>query len=202
MSEEPTPKQQEPDARVEQFNHFAHVAGHVFGFLYIVVTLLFGPVKSVALWLARQRFIHRYKEFVSRLSPALGLTLSLLCLSLLELSKIIVLMAYSKGGLFLALLTTILAKLSFGYWAHMTWHAARAKVTAAYPRIRAIDAWVGQQIAIIKGFRDRIVAKIKGASWYPTVQRFNATVRQAAKNGIARFKAWWAHHQAGKNPPA
>lgn len=201
MSEEPTSKQQESEARAEQFNHFAHVAGHIFGFLYIVVTLLFGPVKSVARWLAQQRFIHRYKVFVGSLSPSLGLALSLLCLSLLELSKIIVLLAYSKGGLLLAFLTTVLAKLSFGYWAHMTWYAARAKVIAAYPRVRAVDAWVGQQIAIIKGFRDRIVAKVTNASWYPAVQRFSASVRQAASVGIARFKAWWAN-RAGKSPTA
>lgn len=196
------PNQPPPDQHQESFNHFAHVAGHVAGFLYILITWLFGPVKSVALWLARQRFIQRYKAFVGSLPPALGLGLSLLCLSLLELSKIIVLLAYSKGGLLLAFLTTVLAKLSFGYWAHMTWHAARAKVIAAYPRVRAIDAWVGQQIAIIKSFRNRIITKITGASWYPAVQRFTAQVRQVAKSGIARFKAWWAHHQAGKKPSA
>lgn len=195
-------RQSAPESRAESFNHFAHVAGHVAGFLYILITWLFGPVKSVALWLARQRFIHRYKEFVGALPPALGLGLSLLCLSLLELSKIIVLLAYSKGGLLLAFLTTVLAKLSFGYWAHMTWHAARAKVIAAYPRVRAIDAWVGQQIAIIKSFRDRIFAKVTGASWYPAVQRFTAQVRQVAKSGIVRIKALWAHHQAGKKPSA
>lgn len=201
MSEENSSKQQESEARAEQFNHFAHVAGHIFGFLYIVVTLLFGPVKSVALWLAQQRFIQRYKAFVGSLPPALGLTLSLLCLGLLELSKIVVLMAYHKGGLLLALCTTITAKLSFGYWAHMTWHAAREKVIATYPRVRAIDAWVGQQIAIIKGFRDRIVAKVTTASWYPAVQRFSVRVRQVAKQGIARVKAWWAN-RAGKSPTA
>lgn len=194
-------RQSTPESRAESFNHVAHVAGHVFGFLYILVTLLFGPVKSVAQWLAQQRFIQRYKAFVGGLPPALGLTLSLLCLGLLELSKIVVLLAYHKGGLLLALCTTITAKLSFGYWAHMTWHAAREKVIAAYPRIRAIDAWVGQQIAIIKGFRDRIVAKVTSASWYPVVQRFSAAARQAAKTGIARIKIWWVN-RAGKSPVA
>lgn len=199
-SEPNRPEQQPHGGKTEQVNHFAHVVGHVFGFLYILVTLLFGPVKSVANWLAQQSLIQKYKTFIAGLPPALGLMVSVLSLGLLELSKLAVLFAYQRGGLLVALCTTLMAKLSFGYLAHTTWHAARPKVIEAYPRVRTVDAWVGRQIAIIKGFRDRIVAQVRAAAWYPALVRCAAAVRQAAVIILGWFKG--SAKEAGKSPEA
>lgn len=192
-------KTPEPDH--EKMNHFAHIAGHVFGFAYIVVTLLFGPVKSLATWLAQQSFIQRYKVFVANLPPAVGFALSLFSLGLLELSKIAVLMAYHKGGLLLALCTTLCAKISFGYLAHTTWHAARPRVIEAYPRVRSLDAWVGRQLDMIKGFRDRIVLKCRNAAWYPALAGFVVLVGRQAL-GVKNWLKQVFINRAGKNPKA
>ena len=179
--------------------HFAYVAGHVFGFLYIVVTLLFGPVKSVANWLAQQALIQRYKEFVGGLAPAAGLALSLLSLGFLELSKIAVLLVYERTGFIAAACTTLLAKLSFGYFAHMTWHAARPKVIEAYPRIRQLDSWVGAQIAIIRGFADRLRARLRALPGYAFAARSASATLQTGVRLIRWLRAI-AVKRAGKKP--
>ena len=75
-------------------------------------------------------------------SPAAGLAASLLSLSLLELSKIAVLLSYRRFGLLAALVVTLCAKASIGYFANLTWQAARPKVITAYPWAARVDAWV------------------------------------------------------------
>jgi len=73
--------------------------GHALGLAYVLVTLLFGPIRSLARWLERQRIVQRYERRVARWPPAAGLALSLLSLGLLELSKVAVLLSYrSLGG--------------------------------------------------------------------------------------------------------
>lgn len=169
-----------------------HVAGDIIGLAYVLVTLLFGPIKSLARWLARQQLVQRYKAFIAQLPPAAGLTVSLLSLGALELSKIMVILAYRTGGLPLAVLAILLSKASLGYFAHTTWMAARPKVIAAYPRVRAVDAWVGAQLGIIRGFKDRLVAKLRAASWYPAARNAVMAVRQAGQATMARLRGWLA----------
>jgi hypothetical protein len=39
---------------------------------YVLVTLLFGPIRSLARWLERQRIVQRYERRVARWPPAAG----------------------------------------------------------------------------------------------------------------------------------
>lgn len=174
------------------WQHALHVAGDIVGLLYVLVTLLFGPIKSLARWLARQQFIQRYKIFIAGLPPAAGLTLSLLSLGALELSKILVILAFRAGGVPLAILAILFSKASLGYFAHTTWMAARPKVIAAYPRMSAVDAWVGAQLAMIRGFKDRLLAKMRAAPWYPAARDAVVAVRQTGQAAVARVRAWLA----------
>lgn len=134
---------------------------HAFGAGYILVTLLFGPIKWLARLLARQSFIQKYQAGIAQLPPPIGLLVSILSLGLLEISKIFVLLVYRHHGLFGAILAATAAKASLGYLAHTTWHAARPKVIAAYPWAARVDAWVGARIAFLKAYRDRVSAAIR-----------------------------------------
>ena len=75
---------------MEQPHHHRHPllrgVGHALGVLYLLVTLLFGPIQSLARWLERQRIVQRYERWVGELPPAAGLTVSLLSLGLLEIA--------------------------------------------------------------------------------------------------------------------
>ncbi len=162
--------------------------GRMFGVLYILGTLLFGPVKWLAVWLARQEVVHRYRLGIAALPPSLGLAVSVLSLGLLEVSKIAVLLVYHRYGLIMAVLATIAAKISLGYVAHTTWHAARPKVIAVYPWAARADAWVGQQIARIKGYRDHVVAAIRESFWYPAAVRVIDAARPVLAGAVATIK--------------
>ena len=50
-----------------------HWIGHALGIVYILVTLLFGPIKALARWLEQHRLIQRYEHWVAGLPPAAGL---------------------------------------------------------------------------------------------------------------------------------
>ncbi|MBK8182728.1 MAG: hypothetical protein IPK63_07385 [Candidatus Competibacteraceae bacterium] len=131
--------------------------GHILGLLYLLITLLFGPIKSLAAWLGRQQVIERYRGWVASLPPASGLGASLLSLSLLEVSKLAVLLTFRHFGLAAAVVVTFCAKASFGYFAHTTWQAARPKVIATYSWAARLDAWVMTWLARLRGLRDRWV---------------------------------------------
>ncbi|HUM91906.1 MAG TPA: hypothetical protein PLM32_11095, partial [Candidatus Competibacter sp.] len=73
--------------------------GHALGLAYVLVTLLFGPIRSLARRLGQEQIVQRYERRVATLPPAVGLSLSLLSLALLELSKIAVLLSYRAAGL-------------------------------------------------------------------------------------------------------
>ncbi|MDS4042490.1 MAG: hypothetical protein RKP20_15115 [Candidatus Competibacter sp.] len=154
--------------------------GHALGLIYILITLLFGPIKSLARWLERRHMIQRYERWVAGVPPAAGLTLSLLSLGFLELSKIAVLLSYRYFGLPGAVIATLCAKVSLGYFAHITWRAARPKVIAAYPWAARVDAWVGAQLAQLRRFRDRWVGYVRSRSWYPAVADAIASLRRRA----------------------
>lgn len=181
------------------WQHILHVAGDVVGLVYVLVTLLFGPIKSLARWLARQQFIQRYKIFITQLPPSLGLTFSLLSLGALELSKILVILAFRAGGVPLAILAILFSKASLGYFAHTTWMAARPKVIAAYPRVHAVDEWVGIQLNLIRGFKDRLLARMRAASWYPAAHAAVQAVRQAGQAVVARLRGWWQQHNKSQS---
>lgn len=196
-----TEAEQRPDRPKPEtpWQHVLHVAGDVLGLVYVLVTLLFGPIKSLARWLANQQLIQRYKNFVAQLPPAAGLTFSLLSLGALELSKIMVILAYGAGGLPLALLAILFSKASLGYFAHTTWMAARPNVIAAYPRVRAVDAWVGVQLGIIRGFKDRLVVRLRAAPWYPAARAAIMAVRQAGLAVVERVRGWWQRHNKSQS---
>ncbi|MFO1424760.1 MAG: hypothetical protein U1F70_14135 [Candidatus Competibacteraceae bacterium] len=162
--------------------------GHTLGLLYILVTLLFGPIRSLANWLQRQQFIQRYQRWMAGLPPAAGLAVSLLSLGLLEISKIAVLLSYRYFGALAAVAVTIAAKASLGYFAHLTWHAARPKVIAAYAWAARVDAWVGVQLAQLRGFRDRWVGYLRSRPWYPGVVNAITLLRQHA----ARWRRYFS----------
>jgi len=61
--------------------------GHALGLAYVLVTLLFGPIRSLARRLGQEQIVQRYERRVATLPPAVGLSLSLLSLALLELSN-------------------------------------------------------------------------------------------------------------------
>lgn len=140
--------------------------GRALGLLYVLATALFGPIKSLARWLAGQQAIQRYQRMVANLPPSAGLALSLVSLVGLEVSKVAVLLSYRYFGLVAALIVTLCAKASLGYFAHLTWQAARPRVIAAYPWAARADAWVGARLAQLRGFRDRWLAYLHNQRWY------------------------------------
>lgn len=166
--------------------------GHALGMIYILVTLLFGPIKSLARWLAQHRLIQRYEQGVAGFSPAAGLAVSLLSLSLLELSKIAVLLSYRGFGLLTALVVTLGAKASIGYFAHLTWRVARPKVIAAYPWAARVDAGVEVQLAQLRGFRDRWLGYVRSQRGYPGAVTTMKRLRQSAIHGVRMIQRWWA----------
>lgn len=160
--------------------------GHLLGLAYLLVTLLFGPIKSLAAWLAKQRWIQRYRGWVARLPPAAGLALSLLSLALLELSKIAVLLSYRVFGLPGALAATVCAKISIGYFAHATWQAARPEAVAAYSWVARVDAWVAAQLGQLRGLRDRWLRWLRGRPRYAVT----AAVLRGLRRRVARLSEW------------
>ncbi|KAB2925557.1 MAG: hypothetical protein F9K25_16755 [Candidatus Contendobacter sp.] len=166
--------------------------GHALGVLYIVVTLLFGPIRSLAAWLEQQRLIQRYERWVGGLPPAAGLTVSLLALGLLEVAKVAVLLSLRYFGVIAAVVVTVAAKASLGYFAHLTWRAARPRVIATYPWAARVDAWVGAQLALLRGFRDRGLDALRRRSWYPGVVNAFRIVRSRAARLLGWIKARWA----------
>ncbi|HAS86468.1 MAG TPA: hypothetical protein DCS31_06705 [Candidatus Competibacteraceae bacterium] len=44
--------------------------GRILGLLYLLVTALFGPIKSLARWLAGQKTVQRYQRGVANLPPS------------------------------------------------------------------------------------------------------------------------------------
>ncbi len=162
--------------------------GHALGIGYILVTLLFGPIKALARWLAQQRLIQRYEHWVASFTPAAGLTVSLLSLSLLELSKIVVLLSYRGFGLLTALVVTLCAKASIGYFANLTWQSARPKVIAAYPWAARVDAWVDVQLAQLRRFRDRWLGYVRSQPWYPGAATTMKRLRQSAVHWASLIK--------------
>ena len=172
--------------------------GHALGLAYVLVTLLFGPIRSLARWLERQQIVRRYERRVAALPPAAGLALSLLSLGLLELSKIAVLLSYRFAGLPGAVAAMICTKASIGYFAHVTWRAARPKAISAYPRVARVDAWVGAQLAQLRGFRDRWLGFLRARSWYPGARaaighfgRHAARLAGAIRRRLAAFSSSW-----------
>lgn len=159
--------------------------GHAIGLSYLLITLLFGPIKWLAAWLQQQGLIQRYQRWVGGLPSAAGLAVSLLSLGFLEISKIIVLLSYRYFGVLAAVIMTVAAKASLGYFAHLTWHAARPKVIAAYAWAARVDAWVAAQLAQLRGFRARWMAWLRSRPWY-------AGARNAILTARKRFRRLWA----------
>lgn len=194
------PEKRDVPRQTETFwQHVLHVAGDVVGLVYVLVTLLFGPIKSLARWLAEQKLIQRYKNFIGLLPPTAGLTVSVLSLGALELSKILVILGYRAGGLPLALLAIVFSKASLGYFAHTTWTAARPKVIASFPRVRAVDAWVGVQLGIIRDFKDRLGAKVRAASWYPAARTAVLVARQMGHAALIQLRSWWQRYNKSQS---
>ncbi|MCC8999461.1 MAG: hypothetical protein LM522_08175 [Candidatus Contendobacter sp.] len=162
--------------------------GHMLGLIYILVTLLFGPIQALARWLAQRRLIQRYQHGVAGFPPAVGLAVSLLSLGLLELSKIAVLLSYRSFGLLAAVGVTLCAKASLGYFAHLTWQATRPKVIAAYPWAARVEAWVGAQLAQLRGFRDRWLDTLRRQPWYPGAATLVMSFRHRAARWISVIK--------------
>ena len=181
---------------MEQRRHHRHPLlrgiGHALGVLYIVVTLLFGPIRSLAAWLEQQRLIQRYERWVGELPPAAGLAGSLLALGLLEVAKVAVLLSLRYFGVIAAVMVTVAAKASLGYFAHLTWRAARPKVITAYPWAARVDAWVGVQLAQLRRFRDRWLDYLRRRSWYPGTVNAVRTLRRQAARMLGWIKARWA----------
>ena len=181
---------------MEQPHHHQHPLlrgiGHALGVLYLLVTLLFGPNRSLAAWLEQQRFIQRYERWVGELPPAAGLAGSLLALGLLEVAKVAVLLSLRYFGVVAAVVVTVGAKASLGYFAHLTWRATRPRVIAAYPWAARVDAWVGAQLALLRGFRDRWLGSLRRRSWYPGVVNAFRTIRNWAAAVLGWIKARWA----------
>lgn len=162
--------------------------GHALGWTYILITLLFGPIQSLARWLERQRLIQRYERWVASLPPAAALAVALLALGLLELSKVAVLLSYRALGVLAAVMVTLCAKAGVGYFAHITWRAARPQVIATYAWAARVEAWVGVQLALLRGFRDRWLGDLRHRSWYPGVVNAITLVRNQAARGVGWIK--------------
>lgn len=163
--------------------------GHVLGLLYVLVTLLFGPIRSLARWLGQQQWIQRYQQWVATLPPAMALILSLSSLVLLELTKIIVLLAFRAFGVLAAVGVTLCAKASIGYFAHLTWQAARPQVITAYPWAAKVDAWIGAQLAQLRRFRDRWLAYLRSRAWYTGIAGPIWVLRKRAAHMMSWIKA-------------
>jgi hypothetical protein len=159
------------------------------GLLYLLVTLLFGPIKSLARWLAQQAFVARYQRWVARLPPGIGLALALLSLSLLEVSKIVVLLSFRHFGLAAAIIVVFCTKVSLGYFAHLTWQAARPQVIATYAWAARIDAWVLTQLEHIRGFRNRWLVYLRTRPWYVILSGAAARLRQTTTQLAQWIKA-------------
>ena len=175
--------------------------GHALGLAYGLVTLLFGPIRSLARWLERQRIVRRYERRVAAFPPAAGLALSLLALGLLELSKIAVLLSYRYAGLPGAVAVMLCAKASIGYFAHLTWRAARPKVVATYPWAARVDAWIGAQLARLRGFRDRWLGYLRARSWYRGAVAALGDFRRRAARWAGAFRRWLAPWLASATDP-
>ena len=93
------------------------------------------------------------------------MTVSLLARGLLEVAKVAVLLSLRYFGVMTAVVVTVGAKASLGDVAHVTWRAARPPVIAAYPWAARADAWVGAQLAQLRGFRDRWLGTLRRRSW-------------------------------------
>lgn len=166
-----------------------HWMGRVLGLLYVLVTALFGPIKSLARWLAGQQAIQRYQRMVANLPPSAGLALSFVSLVGLEASKVAVLLSYRYFGLAAAVIVTLCAKASLGYFAHLTWQAARPRVIAAYPWAARADAWVGARLAQLRGFRDRWVIYLHNQPWYRAGRAVIAMLRKQTMRFVERIRA-------------
>jgi hypothetical protein len=164
--------------------------GHGLGVLYILVTLLFGPIQSLARWLERQRPIQRYERWVGGLPPAAALAVALLSLGLLEVSKVAVLLSFRYFGVLAAVVVTVGAKASLGYFAHATWRAARPKVVATYAWAARVEAWVGAQLALLRGVRDRWLGYLRSRSWYPGIVDAITLVRNQSARAVGWIKDW------------
>jgi hypothetical protein len=163
--------------------------GRILGLLYLLVTALFGPIKSLARWLAGLQAVQRYQRGVANLPPSAALALSMLSLVGLEVSKVAVLLSYRYFGLAAAVVVTLCAKASLGYFAHLTWQAARPRVIAAYPWVARVDAWVMARLAQLRDFRDRWVVYLRKQPWYSASRTMITLLRKQTVGLIARIKA-------------
>ncbi|MER2556520.1 MAG: hypothetical protein ABTQ93_03420 [Candidatus Competibacter denitrificans] len=163
--------------------------GRILGLLYLLVTALFGPIKSLARWLAGQQTVQRYQRGVANLPPSAALALSLLSLVGLEVSKVAVLLSYRYFGLAAAVVVTLCAKTSLGYFAHLTWQAARPRVIAAYPWAARVDAWVMAHLAQLRDFRNRWVAYLRKQPWYSASRTMLTLLRKQTVGLVERIKA-------------
>ena len=103
-----------------------------------------------------------------------------------------VLLSLRYFGVIAAVVVTVGAKASLGYFAHLTWRAARPRVIAAYPWAARVDAWVGAQLALLRRFRDRWLDALRRRSWYPGVVNAVRTLRRQAARVLGWIKARWA----------
>lgn len=163
--------------------------GRILGLLYLLVTALFGPIKSLARWLAGQKTVQHYQRGVANLPPSAALALSLLSLVGLEVSKVAVLLSYRYFGLAAAVVVTLCAKASLGYFAHLTWQAARPRVIAAYPWVARVDAWVMVRLAQLRDFRNRWVAYLRKQPWYSASRTMITLLRKQTVGLVERIKA-------------
>lgn len=171
---------------------FLRGIGHALGVFYLLVTLLFGPIRSLAAWLERRRLIQRYAGWVGGLPPAAGLAVSLLSLGLLEVAKVAVLLSLRYVGVLAAVVVTVGAKASLGYFAHITWRAARPKVIATYAWAARVDSWVGAQLALLRGMRDRWLEALRRRSWYPGIANAVRMIKNQVTRALDWIKARWA----------
>lgn len=111
---------------------------------------------------------------------------------MLEVAKVAVLLSLRYFGLVAAAVVTVGAKASLGYFAHLTWRAARPQVIAAYAWAARVDAWVGAQLAQLRGFRDHWLDALRRRSWYPGAVNAVRTLRHQAARGLGWIKARWA----------
>jgi len=65
-------------------------------------------------------------------------------------------------------------------------------VIATYPWAARVDAWVGAQLALLRGFRDRGLDALRRRSWYPGVVNAFRIVRSRAARLLGWIKARWA----------
>ncbi len=176
--------------QVHQYSRYPRLRwiGHALGVIYLLVTLLFGPIKLLARWLAQQQLIQHYQRWVAGFPPVVGLAVSLLSLGFLELSKIAVLLSYRSFGLWVAVGVTFCAKASLGYFAHLTWQATRPNVISAYPWVARIDTWVGIQLTQLRGIRTRWAGYLKSCPWYPGLVTASMKLRHRTARWVSAIK--------------